>query len=343
MFENYPKHRVYPKKLIEIDFSNDFFWVPPSTSIYQQVVGDLTILENTPEPFASSLAHKIAHQDQMPEDSIAILPGLQAAVYHLIQLLRNSTCQVISPSPPYLVEVTKYFGVRMDFSESPQRYGSFRGYKFAWIANPNLVDGRILFIDELEEIIREHPETIFVLDETFIDFCEYTSSATHLVKQHDNLIIIKSLSERGGLTSLNVSYIYAHKRIITALKKGTPAFMLNTLTTEAGKLLHEHIIKNTLNLEKILTTSKRFAQQLNELKNFEVYKTYCHYFLVNAHQHTAQQIKEYLWDKGKICINTLDGYHGVQQSHFRICTLHQEMNQSLINLLNNIDTETLYT
>ena len=225
MFESYPNIKNYTIKQAEANFSDGFFWVQKPLHIYQELLERLDLLQQPIEPNAESLCRIIADHYQIPEKSVMVFQGLQSAIYHITQLVRETSCTIVSPAAPYFEEASKYFRLKVFFNETPHHYGSFKGVKLAFLSNPGIVDGCILYTDELEDMIGGHPETIFVLDETFIDFCKYTSSVADLVRQYDNLIVIKSLSDRGGLPSLNLSYLTAHKRITETLKKrDTSAF-----------------------------------------------------------------------------------------------------------------------
>ena len=265
-----------------------------------------------------------------------VFQGRQSALFHITQLVRETSCTLLSPISPHFEEVAGYFNLKLTFNDTPQNYGSFRGTKLAFLANPNLIDGSILYTDELEDIFRDHPETIFVIDETFIDFCKHAGSIIDLVKENNNLIVLRSLSDRAGMPALNLCYLAAHKRIIEALKRGTPAFLINTLNLYAGKLLFEYIQNNPLDLTGIHQPSHNLARDLDDFDELEVSKSYCHYFLVKSKNFKTKDIRKMLWDQSQFLIDDLKGVKNLDEYHFKVCALDAEKNDDLITVLRTI-------
>ena len=330
MFEDFIKPE---NEQIKADFSDDFFWVQKPQNIYEKLLTQTDLFHQPVEPFAQSLCKVIANQHQIPENNVMIFQGIQSALFYIVQLIRDTSCTLISPISPQFEEVANYFKLKLIFNEAPQHYTSFRGSKLAFLANPNLINGSILYTDELEEIFRDHPETVFVIDESFIGFCKYSESIIDLIKDHNNLIVLKSLSDQAGVQALNLCYLAAHKRIIEILKRGTPAFLINTLNLQAGKLLFEYIQSNPLDLTSIHQASHNLAQDLEDFDEFEVSKSYCHYFLVKSKSLKTKDLKKRLWDNAQFLIDDLKGVKNLDEYHFRICALNPEKNDDLITVI----------
>lgn len=333
MFENYPISKKIIQEQILADFTEDFFQIKKPENILEFLMTNQEVLHHPPEPFAESLRRKIADVYQLNEQNILVYNGLQDALYHITQLLQTSSCKILLPAAPHFEEVGKYFRLNLDFSDVPHRAGNFRGFKAAFLANPSMPQGQILYLDELEDLCREYPETIFVLDETFIDFCRYTSTAVSLVKKLSNLLIIKPFSSQAGLPGLNLSFVAAHKRIAEALQRNTPARNINAWSIEIGKSLVDHIQNNPLDLTQIHQNSREFMQMLHELENLEVFPSYCHYFMVEIQDTKTSVLKKFLWEQHQILIDDLAGFRGIKENQFRLCTIKPEHNHWLLDIL----------
>lgn len=97
------------------------------------------------------------------------------------------------------------------------------------IVTPNSPTGTVIPTDWVEACIRRHPHTLFVVDESFIDF----SDQTPLIERIEadpvaNVIVIKSLSKSFGVPGLRLGYVYcANPEVIRVLDDEIPIWNLS--------------------------------------------------------------------------------------------------------------------
>ncbi|MBQ9588733.1 MAG: histidinol-phosphate transaminase [Butyrivibrio sp.] len=93
--------------------------------------------------------------------------------------------------------------------------------KVIWLCNPNNPTGTVIPPDELISFVDKVPKNVLiVLDEAYIDFIdgEYIDTVD-LVKNHDNVISLRTFSKTYGLASFRIGYGIASKDIIKNLLK----------------------------------------------------------------------------------------------------------------------------
>lgn len=332
MFENYPIFPSAQGDSMEIDFRDVFFWVKKPADFLNYLSDKPLLLELPPESFGGNLRNQIAEIYGLSEHNVLLFNGIQEALFHVTQLLRGATCKIKLPALPYFEETARYFKLKIDFGQSGSPQGNFRGYKAAFLSNPTLPFGQILYNDELEDLCREHPETFFVIEETFIDFCQNASSIAPLTKSLNNLIVLKSLSDRAAMPGINLSYVLAHPKIIETLSKGTPSRNISRLSVEAGVFLLKHILEAPIDKETLRKEKSEFVAELKKKDFLEVYRSDCHYFVVEIKDSKTAHLEKFLRLRHGILIDDLKGFKEIKDHQFRLCTLSQEKNQSLLEV-----------
>lgn len=97
------------------------------------------------------------------------------------------------------------------------------------IVTPNSPTGTVIPTGWIDACIRRHPHTLFVIDESFIDFCDETPMVERLEADPvANAIVIKSLSKSFGVPGLRLGYVYcANPEVISVLDDEIPIWNLS--------------------------------------------------------------------------------------------------------------------
>lgn len=129
-----------------------------------------------------------------------------------------------------------------------------------YIDNPNNPTGQFLAKNKIENLIKQFPGNLFVIDEAFADFLPDCQSAVNLVEKFENIIVVRSFSKGLGLAGLRVGLLVTHQNNAQAIKSRELIFSVN---------LPAQII-----LEKLLTKKKRLNSflQIIRRKNLVINK-----------------------------------------------------------------------
>jgi len=90
------------------------------------------------------------------------------------------------------------------------------------IANPNAPTGRPISLEEIETLLQNHPDSVVVLDEAYIDFGGAT--AIPLVNRYPNLLVVHTLSKSRSLAGLRVGFAVGHPDLIDGLQRVKNSF-----------------------------------------------------------------------------------------------------------------------
>ncbi|WP_320178916.1 histidinol-phosphate transaminase [Roseovarius pacificus] len=135
-----------------------------------------------------------------------------------------------------------------------------KGPRIAFVTNPNNPSGRFLNDEELRKIFDAAPkDTLLVLDEAYIHYTE-TDGSMHLLKEYDNLIVLRTFSKAFGLAGLRIGFaISANPDLISPLLRIKPTWNMGQLQIiggAAGVFDTEHVdraVKTVSEMRKYVT------------------------------------------------------------------------------------------
>ncbi|MEY4635522.1 MAG: hypothetical protein RJA55_1320 [Acidobacteriota bacterium] len=122
------------------------------------------------------------------------------------------------------------------------------------IASPNSPTGTTVPTAWVDECVRRHPHTLFVIDESLADFCDETPMVERLKADPvSNVIVIKSLGHSFGVPGLGLGYVYClNPEVIRVLDDEIPMW---NLSGPAAFFL-ELMLAHRADFERSLTATK---------------------------------------------------------------------------------------
>lgn len=109
--------------------------------------------------------------------------------------------------------------------------------KVAFVCNPNNPTGQIVNHKQLAEWTAVNTETLFVIDEAYINFApgqHSTEILRHPPHNRDNVLIVRSLTKDYALAGLRLGYAMGAAPLIATLARLRPAWNVNALAQAAG-------------------------------------------------------------------------------------------------------------
>lgn len=210
--------------------------------------------------------------------------------------------------------------------------------KIIWVCNPNNPTGEYISENELRSFLSKVPKHVLVvLDEAYYEYVEavdYPNSLS-LLKEFENIIILRTFSKAYGLASLRVGYGITNDEFIQKIEPIREPFNINQLAQVAAiaalgdqAFINQCVQTNREGLEQYY----EFCQK-NKLK---YYPSQGNFILIDFNPLEGNTIFQYLLEQGFIVRsgNALGFPYCV-----RITVGTKEQNASLIILLEKLLAE----
>lgn len=199
-----------------------------------------------------------------------------------------------------------------------------------WLCNPNNPTGSVVPVDELRAAIEDHPQTIFVIDQSYGFFTrEPLLSAAEAVR-YPNVIQLHSMTKRYAMPGLRLGYMTGSPTLLAHIRNFRMPWSVNALAIEAGLYLCAHPETAPIDLPALLAETRRLRERLNTLPGLTAAPTQTHFFLCRLATHRASDLKQWLADRHGLLIRDASNFEGLDAGAFRIATQTPEENELLV-------------
>ena len=203
------------------------------------------------------------------------------------------------------------------------------GASLTIVCNPNAPSGSFVSVDELASLADEL-SGVLLIDEAYVDFAEKNCAA--LVKDFDNVIILRSMSKGYCLAGIRFGYAIAQPGLIEGLMKVKDSYNVNVAAIAAATaaIKDQNYFKG--NVEKVKRERKELTEQLRAL-GFTVPGSCANFVLAKSKNYKASRIYDKLVQRS-IYVRYFD-LPGLRDK-LRITVGTKEQNEKLTSALKEI-------
>ncbi len=275
-----------------------------------------------PDPMASSINDLLADYLGVKAENIMTSPGSNHLIGLILEALgRRLKGKVVITRPSFaLFEAhAQYAGIRYEtwdlgenFQYDPKRLPDLPPGSFVIFASPNNPTGNSLPKNVFKELLKAHPQTLFLADEAYYEFDD--DPYTDLLSEHANLLILRTLSKTMGAAGIRLGYALGSPDLISNLSKLRLPYLLNHFTVEAAKVIFtdpEMMVFMRRNIEnakkerdRVFTLLQNKSRQLH----IEVINSKANFLLLRfSQQEVCEEVYRGLVQKGILVRNVSGG------------------------------------
>jgi histidinol-phosphate aminotransferase len=325
------RYGIPREKIVNLS-SNENPYSPPK-SLIRRTARKLMSVNRYPDPSYKELKQSISEYVGLAADCIAVGNGSSDLIDLTCKILLSPLDKVVMPVPTYTLyilssmmwetNITYVTTEEHDFTLRADELIPFlEAAKLVFLGSPNNPTGLCVSERELAEML-DATDAVIILDEAYCEFSGKTAKG--LLQDHDNLIIVRSMSKFFCLAGLRVGYALSNPGIVEDLEKARLPFTINSLAESAavGALRNLDYFRRIGRL--IVSERIRLSKELLEI-GLRPLPSEANFITVGLPQGVdADRFTEELASRGVI-VRSLKGFVGLTGEFFRVTVGTREEN-----------------
>ncbi len=324
------------KAAIKADFSSNVFYGPLDQGLLEHLRDKLATVTHYPEAGAQGLQLAAAEAFGLASDNVLITNGATEAIYLTAMAFRSlRSVTLFTPSFAEYADACRLYDWEIQYKPWSDLLGDIQlETKMIVLCNPNNPTGQALPAERILALCKEHPDKLFVVDESYISFTRHTTSLLDYLRGLKNLLLLGSLTKTCRIPGLRVGFAIGHRGRITQLQAVRMPWSVNRLAIEAGLYIFQHPESFTLPLEQLLSDTAAWRQDLRLATGWNIHDTHTHYFLMETPEGIgAAAVKQRLVRYYGLLIRDASNFKGLSAAHFRVACQSREDNALLTQAL----------
>jgi threonine-phosphate decarboxylase len=152
--------------------------------------------------------------------------------------------------------------------------------RLVFLCNPNNPTGAVLPADVIGAWARQHPGTLFVVDEAYLPFANGVDSALAFAGG-ENVLVLRSMTKDFALAGLRLGYAVGAASLIEPLRRAQPPWSVNALAQAAGVAALRDLPHRQGSLERLARARQELVAGLDRLGLVSV-PSATHFFLLRV-------------------------------------------------------------
>lgn len=309
--------------------------LPPLREAIEAAGAELPRSNYYTDAYSAPLRRMVAGQIGVPERLIHINAGSELILRQLFGRFGQQV-HLLTPTYPLFPEIAQsYTETRLlperDFTFDLRALEVPPGTTLVAIVNPNNPNGGIFDMEPLPDLLRRHPSTHFLVDEAFIGLAG--QPVAHLVGEHPNLLVTRTLSKAHSLAGFRVGYAVLPEAIADDLNRHNDAYPLTRASEAAAIATLQHEEKIKARASQLRTWTQGLATQLRTL-GVRAFPSETYFFLADFSPHDARVLANLLKER-EILVKPLNDDR-LGPGFMRVTTSLPEDNARFLSALRDI-------
>ena len=311
----------------------------------------MEVIRNYPEPEPTRLETALQKVAGVPQESICVTAGATEAIYLIAQAFRGARSVICQPTFSEYADACRLHGhIVGSLAPDSSGFGHPSGgtdkpYRespalpecpspdLVWLCNPNNPTGGVFPKAQLLETVDAHPDTIFVIDQSYEAFTEEPLMQCSEAVERPNVLLLHSMTKRYAMPGIRLGYVVGARDLIQKIRVVRMPWSVNALAVEAGLYLAEHPDTAPFSLREMLAETQRLRSALDALPGVSVRPTQTHFMLAALEKGRACDLKDTLARRHGLLIRDASNFEGLDEQYFRIATQTPAENDALVAAL----------
>ena len=220
---------------IKANFSTNVWYEADTRPLCDFLSHHLEEIFHYPEPDAGSFRQVAATYHGVAPEQVLVGNGATELFYKIAHAFAGHRTLIPIPAFMEYEDACTLYNHHIQYAEHLDIRHIPKDIDLMFICNPNNPNGRIWEFGEIEALVRNYPDMVLVVDESFIHFAPDAVSALSLLPAHPNLLVVKSMTKCYAIPGLRLGYMLGNPAIIENIACFGQPWSVNALAIEAGK------------------------------------------------------------------------------------------------------------
>jgi threonine-phosphate decarboxylase len=212
-----------------------------------------------------------------------------------------------------------------------------RGKELVFICNPNNPTGRLIPGAMLAALCRQHPDTRFIIDESYLPFVTDAEKESLSGEGLGNVIVLMSISKIFRIPGLRIGFMVAAPETVAAVAPAIWPWSVNSLAQQAVHYIAEH---PEAMREFVLETRRRLERERETLRDllahspeFKLYPACASFVLVRLPGGLPAGAVRDAFAAERILIRDCSNFHGLSDRFIRLCPKSSDLSGRVVRRL----------
>jgi histidinol-phosphate aminotransferase len=298
------------------------------------------ILKNYPEFICLNLREKIAKLHNLFPEWIQLAAGLEQMLAHIASSFLELNDRIMITSPTFYlfeeysrrmgaVPITLHLREEDNFAWTSSTFDEYKKVlnhlnpKLIWIANPNNPSGVCTPPEMVADIVKEAADhyAFVVMDEAYGEYTDSDGSvisASTLLHEYNNLIVLRTFSKGYGLANLRVGYaMTSNDDILRALKIHRTYFPITQFSFDFAKIALDHLDYLKTVRHRVEDRKKYFLKKIKEFPHIIHMNSLTNVMMIRHIKLSANRLMDHLERHG-IIVAKVPGEDPILKRYVRV-------------------------
>ncbi len=328
-----------------LDFSVNLNFLGPPAIIREKWGALLEAIEDYPPVEGDGIGRYYREKFNIPSQNFLAGNGSTEMIYLVPRVLRFNHVAVVTPSYHDYERASILAGARItrhrlspdsgfSLANTDALIGTIENADALWLGRPNNPTGTLFPRESLLELSEKFPETLFIIDEAFIQFVENWEQASFLTqKLRPNILVIHSITKFYALAGIRLGGIAGDERLISRLRQAKEPWTVNGVANRIAPLLLECTEYEQETCLANAEERERIFHLLDSLDGITPLRPCANFILCRwTRTHTLDHLIHHLLSNG-MYVRDCRNFPGLEANYFRVGLRRPVENDQLISLI----------
>ncbi len=326
-----------------IDMSSNLNPLGPPDRVLQLIREKICAIHSLPEPDGAAMARGFARYHNIDPQNVIPGNGTTFFIYTLPLALAARRVLILGPTYSDYQDACAMYGIEYShclagpetgFQPDINKVSALAdNADLVFICNPNNPTGALIPKPDLTWLIKQHPDTCFVMDESYLPFVDKAEELSFVSETgYPNLVVLSSMSKIFRIPGLRTGFLSGARPLVDKVMAYYQPWSVNALAQEVITDIFDHsdiIAPFYRQTQAYIQEEKEiFISALEGVHGIEPVKAPCYFILARLTTMTAPQFCARVGED-KILIRDCTNFTGLSHDFVRFSLKTRDINLAL--------------